>query len=482
MPVMRTLIPFIKKFQQSSVFVVGDVMLDVFVYGEIVRISPEAPVPILRIISQKEMVGGAGNVVRNLLSLGCKVFFAGVTGNDEHGQKISDLFSTFSELEFHLEKSFQPTIVKTRYISNNQQVLRTDAEERFELSKKSEDTIVNHLIKHIKNLNIIIISDYNKGTITETLAQRIISIGAVNNIPTFVDPKGKDYQKYKNATLIKPNKKELMECFNNEKIDGNEVLYLKMLRELVQSRYCILTLGKEGMVFCSESDVFKVESQKKHVFDVSGAGDTVIATLAAAVGCGTPLTDAVHLANIAAGIVVGKPETAVVTPDELLYEVNIVRRIYEHSALLDLVDYWRRDRCVIGFTNGCFDLLHQGHISLLKFAKSNCDKLIVALNSDKSVQALKGPLRPIKNDKERALIMSEFNSVDAVIIFDELTPEFMIETIKPDVLIKGADYKREQIVGARIVESYGGKVLTSEYLEGFSSSNLVKVVLSGGHV
>ncbi len=471
---MKTLIPLIKDFKDTSIFVVGDIMLDVFVFGTVERISPEAPVPIMKIEQRKETLGGAGNVVRNLSSLGCNVQFAGVTGFDAYGDRIEALLKEIPRLEFTLERTVEPAIVKSRYVSNNHQILRTDVEQKIVISEGLEESILQGLAYRIQHVDVVVISDYNKGTITYGLAQKIIALCNIHNVPVFIDPKGKEYSKYNGATLIKPNLDELKEYFAGADIANNEFEFLQKLHNQVHVKYCLLTRGKEGMILFNGRQSLSIDSLKKEVFDVSGAGDSVMATLAAAYGAGSTIEDAVRLGNIAGGIVVGKSGTAVVWPHELIQEMQVVCKVYDQESLLEMVEYWRRCNYSIGFTNGCFDLLHYGHISLLKFAKSHCDKLIVGLNSDDSIRALKGKGRPVKQEGERAIIMAEFNCVDAVVVFDALTPELLIQSLKPDVLVKGGDYQADQIVGATFVNGYGGKVLTSEYQEGFSSTKLVE--------
>jgi D-beta-D-heptose 7-phosphate kinase / D-beta-D-heptose 1-phosphate adenosyltransferase len=476
---MRTLIPRIRKFSEASIFVIGDVMLDVYVFGAVNRISPEAPVPILKVESINEMLGGAGNVVRNLKALGCNVHFASVSGCDGNAGKIRQLIEKEVTNNYRMLTMDAPAIVKTRYVANNHQILRTDIERKVSLTKHHEDTILEYLLSVLGDIQLIVMSDYNKGTLTQTLTRQIIAVARQKGIPVFVDPKGSNYLKYQGATLIKPNVEELKELFRlaEDSLDGsNELGYLTQLTEIVASEFTLLTRGSRGMILYDGKNSVEIPSIKMEVFDVSGAGDSVMATIAAAYSTGTSVEDAARLGNVAGGIVVGKSGTAVITQDELIQELHMSRNIFALPALLDMVALWRRNNYEIGFTNGCFDLLHQGHISVLKFAKSKCDKLIVALNSDRSVKALKGDSRPIKNEAERAVIMSEFNFVDAVIVFEEQTPESLITQLKPDVLVKGGDYSSSDVVGSSYVRSYGGQVLTSDYLHGHSSTRMVELI------
>ncbi|MCA6367069.1 MAG: D-glycero-beta-D-manno-heptose 1-phosphate adenylyltransferase [Cytophagales bacterium] len=448
-------------------------MLDVFEYGDIEKISPEAPVPVIRINKKKEMLGGAGNVLRNLNSLRCNVSFTALIGNDSNGEKIDSLLRTFSHLDYELHACEQPTIVKTRFISNNQQVLRADIEERFKCSSEVENKMLDFVRQRLPKLDLVVISDYNKGTITTPFCRQLIEMCRAHSVPVFVDPKGKNYQKYAQATLIKPNRKELSDCFDSEEIEGKEAFYAAKLREDTEVTYVLVTLGKDGMMLHDKNNCEMIDSITRQVFDVSGAGDTVMATLAAGYSAGLTIIEAAKLANIAAGIVVSKPETAIVTPEELSNEMYVTSKIQSPVSIRELIEYWQRNNFVIGFTNGCFDLLHPGHVATLKFCKQKCDRLIIGLNSDQSVRQLKGNKRPVNHELHRALVLSEFASVDAIVIFEEDTPEELIQIIRPDLLVKGGDYIEDDVAGAAFIKSYGGKVLICPYVDGFSSTRIV---------
>ncbi len=472
---MKNLIDKIRNLSTCSVCVIGDIMLDVYISGDTDRISPEAPVPILKINRRTEVLGGAGNVVRNLSALGAKVNFIGVIGNDDNGKKINSLLGDIESVVFKTEVINNiPTIVKSRFIAQGQQLLRADEEQNFQMTNDLEERLLNHFHIALDFCNIVIISDYDKGVVSSSLSKAVIQMATQKSIPVFVDPKGNDLLKYFGATLIKPNRKELSRFFGGVDVSGKERFYSQELLVKAQSQYCLVTLGKDGMILTSKDGDVPINAIKREVYDVTGAGDTVIATLAALYGAGIAMEDAVFLSNMTAGIAITKTGTAIVTMEELLRDIDLNKKIFSVASLLNVVDMWKKNDLSIGFTNGCFDLIHTGHISMLKFCKENCDRLIVALNSDQSVKRLKGQSRPINDENQRAVVLSEFSSIDAIVVFDDNTPESLINIIKPDLLIKGGDYSKDNIVGAEFVESYGGRVITSPYINGFSSTKILK--------
>lgn len=473
---MNTLFKILENFKNSSVLVIGDIMLDSFNYGTVERISPEAPIPVLRLKEKYEMLGGAGNVVANINSLESNSGIITVVGEDENSRLISNQLSSLNCDFFALGKKDVPTITKTRFISGNQQILRADLEETFNLSQEDENLIIDEVSKRISKYDIIVLSDYKKGVLTENICRSIISMANSNQKSIFVDPKGKNYGIYSHATLIKPNQKELCDAFGDQNVLGNETLYARKLIEEYHFKYCIVTLGENGMLLVSKDKEQHFHSIKREVFDVSGAGDTVIATLASSYASGATIEDACILANIAGGLVVSKVGTATINPFEIQREIGSNNKIYSSKELLTQINLWKRSNLKIGFTNGCFDILHAGHIQTLNFARNNCDRLIVALNTDKSVKSLKGPERPINNEQERAIVLSELESIDALIFFDDNTPEKLIKNIKPDVLVKGGDYNAREIVGYDFINSYGGKVIIAPFSKGLSTTNIVKKI------
>ncbi len=474
---MKTLLTSIDNLHNVSVCVIGDIMLDTYIYGHIDRISQEAPIPIIRMDGKKHSLGGAGNVIRNLDALGVKVNLIGLIGDDDDGNRIVELLGQMEKLTCNVERvSSVTTTVKTRYICQNYQLLRADSERYFDMSSSMEAIILSKVESALSSCDVIIISDYNKGAIPASLCRSIINLAKRKDVPVLVDPKGTDYLKYAGATLIKPNKKELSHFFEGVEIHGHESKFANDLRARTGAQYVLLTMGSDGMLLIDEEKSIKHTASQRKVYDVCGAGDTVIATLAAFYATGVSMDDAVMIANVAAGIAISKPGPAVVTPDDLRTELEFTDKKCSVKSLLNLVKGWREKNFTVGFTNGCFDLIHSGHISTLKFCKQKCDRLIVGLNSDRSVRVLKGELRPINDENQRALILSEFSSVDAVTIFDESSPESLIGAIRPDVLIKGGDYHEDEILGASLVKSYGGKVFISPYMNGYSSTNILRKI------
>ncbi|MCX8163740.1 MAG: D-glycero-beta-D-manno-heptose-7-phosphate kinase [Candidatus Micrarchaeota archaeon] len=481
---IKEVINAIENFKNKKILVIGDIILDIYSFGKVERISPEAPVQIFEILNEEKRLGGAGNVVNNLLELGINVSICSIVGENEFGFTVKKMLQeknveTTSLFFTHQDRySYKNRLISVDY---NHQVLRIDRETKEEINQNSEAKIIEFLNQKIKEFDAIIISDYLKGLLTERLLENIIKICDNNNLPLIIDPKGKDYKKYKNATIITPNKKEA-EIASGISITDSETLKkagIKLLNEL-NLKAILITLGKDGMAFFTKNEIFSIPAKAKEVYDVSGAGDTVIATLAAAIVAGLSWKDAVELSNIAAGIVVAKLGTQPITKEELLSELDTGRannkKIVNIYELLNYLKKAKDENKKIVFTNGCFDLLHVGHADLLSKAKKLGDILIVGLNSDNSVRRLKGEKRPIINQQQRASLLAALNAVDYVVIFDEDTPIELIKKIKPDILVKGKDYKKEDVVGREIVESYGGKVELIELLEGISTTSIVEKI------
>lgn len=457
---------------------VGDVMLDHYIYGRVERISPEAPVPVLHLEREERTLGGAGNVLRNLHALGVETCFISVTGTDTAGRDVSSMVASLGGAEAHvLAERGRTTTLKTRYVAGTQQLLRADHERiaslpadlRADIAKIAKDGVPHH--------GVVILSDYAKGVLGEGLAADIIAAAKAVGSIVVVDPKGSDYGIYRGADVLKPNRPELAAAAHTAvKTDDEVIAAARALIKAHDLGAILVTCGKDGMLLVEGNGAtLKLPAEAREVFDVSGAGDTVVAVLAASLGAGASLADAARLANAAAGVVVGKIGTAVVEPTELeaaLLNRDTIeqRKTLPLSLALDQIARWRRARLKIGFTNGCFDLLHPGHVSLLNQAKAACDRLIVGINSDPSVVRLKGPGRPVQNQEARAAVLSSLAAVDMVVIFDTDTPLELIEAIRPDVLVKGADYRLDQVVGGDIVQTYGGKVLLAELMPGFSTT------------
>jgi D-beta-D-heptose 7-phosphate kinase/D-beta-D-heptose 1-phosphate adenosyltransferase len=466
-----------ENIENTTVMCLGDIMLDTFIYGSIERISPEAPVPVFKKHRKFSVLGGAGNVVRNLESLGCKTVYIGVAGMDAIGESVRQSLELLPCVtSIILTEKGRKTPHKTRFVSQGQQILRVDDETVIPLSESTVEAVMETYLAYLPCCQAVVLSDYAKGFLTPSLCEKIITAARQQGIPVIVDPKGHDYQRYQGATLLTPNAKELvnitkMPCQSNEDI----VNAAQRLRADMQVDYVLVTRSQEGMTLVSQQESDHIPTQAREVYDVSGAGDTVIATLAMALAVGQTVLEAAKLANYAAGIVVAKTGTAVVTRTELENKCDETssRKISTLDHLLPLLTQWRRQHLRIGFTNGCFDLLHLGHLHILKQARQTCDRLVLAVNSDASVKKLKGETRPIQSEQTRAEILAALEIVDAVVIFSEDTPLALIEQILPDVLIKGADYRVDQVVGADVVHAHGGRVFLAELLPNNSTTKTI---------
>ena len=442
---------------KKKITVIGDVMIDWYLHGESSRISPEAPVPVVNFKESKFQLGGAANVANNLKHLEIEPFLIGAVGKDHFGSLLKEHLKV-EKIKFNLlsEKSFQ-TICKQRLMSSNQQLARIDYEQYFHASKLSN--ILNTFTKNIAKTDLIIVSDYGKGTVSN--ARKLIQSARKFKKKILIDPKGKDFTKYKGANLITPNKSEfenIMGKVGSKKDLENKA---KKMLEHLDLESLIVTLGSEGMYVLTKSNKKIIgnfiNAYPQEVFDVSGAGDTTISALGAALSEDNDIFSAAEFANLAASISVSKLGTSTVSKDEVT-NLEVSKSNKEQ---------------VIVFTNGCFDIIHSGHLDLLKEAKSYGDKLIVGLNSDKSVSKLKGPERPIIGQSERKKILSALKFVDEVIIFNEENPLKLIKKLKPSILVKGADYTKEQVVGGEFVESYGGEIKLIKLTKGKSSSKII---------
>jgi len=471
------LIGLVEAFGRTRLICAGDVMLDHYVTGRVERISPEAPVPVLHIDSEERRLGGAGNVLRNLHALGAETCFVSVTGADPAGREIARMVATLGNAEAHvLAERDRATSVKTRYVTDTQQLLRADHERVAPVSAQTRADLLAQIKASLPHHQVVVLSDYAKGVLVNGVAGDIIALARAAGRKVVVDPKGRDYAIYQGASVLKPNRRELAEAVGHALADDEAVV--AAARELIRRHgfgAMLVSCGKDGMLVVDGSDVHRLAAEAREVYDVSGAGDTVVAVLAAALAAGASLLDAARAANVAAGIVVGKVGTAVVHVNELaeaLVDRDTLRNRKELPLPLaiDHVARWRRNGLKIGFTNGCFDLIHPGHVSLLTEARAACDRLIVGLNSDASVQRLKGPERPVQNEAARAAVLSSLAPVDMVVIFDAETPVELIRELRPDVLVKGSDYRHDQVVGADIVESYGGRVLLAKIVPGYSTT------------
>ena len=476
------LVSHIESLSQARILCVGDLMLDRFVYGTVERTSPEAPVPILGIERQSVMLGGVGNVTRNLISIGAKATLLSVVGDDETGRTLTQMVGKEDRIEPHLlVEAGRPSTEKTRFVAGGQQLLRTDRETRRWIGEQCAENLLRMAEDIIPECDVLVLSDYAKGVLTDALCQALIKCARTAGKLVVVDPKGDNYQCYQGASIITPNRRELGAATGGAVNTESEIVAAgqSLIKQLDISAL-LVTRSQDGMTLITkEGAVEHLPAQAREVFDVSGAGDTVVATLASAIANGVDLEEASALANVAASVVVGKSGTAVVYAADLLHAVRASdltsseAKIVPLTTALEVVEKWRLENHKVGFTNGCFDLLHPGHISLLRQSKDNCARLIVGLNSDASVRRLKGEERPVQSESARAQVLASLETIDLVVIFAEDTPTNMIEAIRPDVLIKGGDYQVEGVVGAEFVQQYGGKVLLAKTEPGFSTSTTI---------
>jgi D-beta-D-heptose 7-phosphate kinase/D-beta-D-heptose 1-phosphate adenosyltransferase len=472
-------------FAKCTVLVIGDVMLDRYFWGDVARISPEAPIPIVRINKKTLTLGGAGNVAMNLKGLNCKQILLGVRGNDSNGLFLSEVLEKEGIRNYLIPVKSHPTTTKTRILGQNQQLLRLDEENSVEIPAKILKELLDSFDQAFPEADVVIISDYGKGVFRVDMAEHIIKVCRSKNVPVFVDPKGVSWERYSGATCITPNTAELNPIASFPE-DDNNILENQANKVIAKYdlKYMLVTRGPKGIsLFRSGRPAIHIATQAREVYDVSGAGDTVIASLSAAFGSGLKISEAAALANIAAGIVIGKVGTQPVLDSELkqalwsrtLYGVN---KIVSKNQALDMIAEWRRNGKRVVFTNGCFDILHIGHIKLLHAAADEGDKLIVGLNSDLSVKKLKGESRPIVPEAERAALLSSIKGVDLVVFFHEETPIELIRSFKPDIIVKGGDYTPEKVVGHDIVEQEGGKVVIVPLIDGVSTTKVIESLKS----
>jgi D-beta-D-heptose 7-phosphate kinase/D-beta-D-heptose 1-phosphate adenosyltransferase len=466
----------VRRLSHASVLVVGDAMLDRYVYGEVNRISPEAPVPIFTVTREIAMPGGAGNVVRNLIALGAAAALVSVVGDDQAGSDLTGLVGMQEGVEpWLLVQGGRTTTMKTRYIAHGQHLLRADSEETIELPEKLAERVVKIASDAMAATTITVLSDYRKGVLSGDMSQLLIGAAKALGRRVIVDPKGTDYGHYRGADVVTPNRRELAEATGlSVASESSIVAAAQVLLQRHGFGAVLVTRAQDGMSLVTSDDVRHFPAEAREVFDVSGAGDTVVATLAAALAVNIPLADAARLANIAASIVVGKVGTAVARQNDLLSRLTPVtgalRKVVTAAEAAEAAERWRTRGYKIGFTNGCFDLLHPGHVHLLEQCRTMCDRLIVGINSDASVRRLKGPTRPAQPEAARAAVLASLASVDLVCLFEEDTPIELLRQIKPDLLVKGADYTIEQVVGAKEVEAWGGRVALAELLPGHSTT------------
>lgn len=491
----------LKNIEKSNVLLVGDVILDTFVYGQVARISPEGPVPVLAACREHEMLGGAGNVFANLRNLKANVDLIGLIGKDSAGEKIQKkIIDSGMAYEGLIVDKERPTIQKTRYQARSQQLLRVDYEKMVPLTKALEDKLKEAIKNKIETSDCVILSDYGKGVLSDELISFTINLAKKNKIPVIVDPKGTDYRKYKGVSLVTPNRSELSDATNKMPTKTNEDV-LAAAHHLIKSsgvKGVLATRSEDGMTLIEnkKSEPYHLATKALEVYDVSGAGDTVVATVSAVLAAKGTMKEAAYLANIAGGLVVAKIGTATVQPRELLQAVeefeqeqselnaqkrsNFQARFYEWDDALKQIQIWQDDGLKVGFTNGCFDILHYGHVNYLNQARGEVDRLVVGLNHDRSVKILKGAERPINDEKARASVLGALGCVDMVVLFgaskdgDDNTPCDVVGYLKPDLLMKGGDYQVADLPEAQVAFSYGGDVKIMPLYEGYSTTGTIE--------
>lgn len=479
---MKTILDSLKS---KKIICIGDVILDRFVYGDVTRVSPEAPVPVLNVTHQREMPGGVGNVVRNLNDLGCEVIVFAVTGEDENRRVLDAMFKETKRVTAHLmADSGRPTIVKERFATDSQHIMRADREKTHAISSGIETAILDRFAGAVASADAVILSDYNKGTLTDNLIRSVMSAATEHDVPVFADPKGSDYSRYQGAYTLTPNLKEIIRAGNN----GDFAAAARAVMQQAGLRSLVVTMAEDGVaVFeAGTKEIVRHKGAARIVRDVSGAGDTFIAGLAAAVSTGAPLAEAAFFANRVAGLSVEKQGTATVTHGELdtHFSSHLAPRptfapVLGRSEAKKTVERWKAEGLIVGFTNGCFDILHQGHAVYLDKARQHCDRLVLGLNVDASITRLKGAGRPVNPLQARASVIAALGSIDLVVPFgDEAeendTPVKLVSALLPDILFKGADYTVDQLPEAVPVINNGGKVILVELEDGFSTTNTIK--------
>jgi D-beta-D-heptose 7-phosphate kinase/D-beta-D-heptose 1-phosphate adenosyltransferase len=475
---------------QQTILCVGDLMLDDFVYGEVARISPEAPAPVIAVKRNEVAIGGAGNVARNVASLGARCIFVGLVGADEAGRDVIARLQADPLIEPSLViDPSRPTTRKVRFVSEHfsTHLLRADWEVSDPASPDLEGELIARALAALPRVGAVVLSDYAKGVLTPRVLSEIIAAANKAGTPVLVDPKAVDYAVYCGATVIKPNRRELAETARLPVTTDDEIIAAAAkLNEQCGTQAVLVSLSDEGLVLVpAKGAPIRVPAYPVKVKDASGAGDTVVAALAVMLAARADYDVAVRVANAAGAIVVGKRGTATVSADELRHRIlpaatlaSEDKIVFDRAMLDERLAEWRRAKLRIGFTNGCFDLLHRGHVKLMAEARSACDRLVVGLNSDASVSRLKGPTRPIQDVASRADVLAALEAVDLVVVFEEDTPLELIKQVRPQVLVKGGDYSRKEVVGYDLVEADGGEVLLIDLVPGQSTSGMV--ARSGG--
>jgi len=486
------LIQILSDIKSPAILVTGDLMLDKYVWGEVNRISPEAPIPVINVTHEEFRPGGAGSVITNLTHLGARVFCTGILGKDSAGENFARMLEKSGvDTSGMFIDSKRPTTVKTRVMGHLhtagravQQLLRIDYENTHPAPKEIEDKVINYVKKNIHQCDAVALSDMNKGLLTERILETVTTLGRTTGKPVIVDPRiGRNCSIYKGVTAITPNRHEteVMTGIDVSTPENLKSAGSKLVKEL-DLQCAVITLDKDGMfLYQRDGTHLMLPTNPREVHDVTGAGDMVLSVIAFVVGAGSSIADAARLANIAAGIEVGKIGVAPVSREEILRELlgyhPSLEKIKTVKELKDLLNKHRSKRDRIVFTNGCFDILHRGHVEYLGFARNQGELLVVGLNTDRSVNNMKGPSRPVLPEQDRARIIAALEDVDYVVLFDEPTPEELIREVRPDVLIKGEDWREKGVVGREFVESYGGKVVLAPLVQGISTTDIISRIV-----
>jgi len=464
----------LQKNSQPKILVIGDLIIDSYLWGSSSRISPEAPVPVVNISNKTTSLGGAGNVVKNLHSLGAETDIISVIGDCPISEELRVLFSDIGvKTDFLIQEKNRISSKKTRVISGHQQVIRYDFETSDEINSVTEKKIISIVEKIIKNYEIILISDYGKGLMTKSLTKKIINIASLRSIKVLIDPKGNDYSKYSGAFLLTPNLKEASEASGINIIDDHSLVdALKYIKKKCNLSHSIITLSERGIALLDKGlNIFPTNSID--VFDVTGAGDTVLAALGFSITKDDSIENAIRFANLAASVVVGKLGSSTASIEEISNISHGSQTVKTFDEISDISTRAKQNGKKVVFTNGCFDIIHSGHVKYLEASKKLGDILVVGLNSDSSVKNLKGKSRPINSEADRALLLNSLSSVDYVVIFNEDTPLELIRVIRPDILVKGGDYNKSSIIGSDIV----GDVRTINFYSGYSTTNIIERIL-----
>ena len=479
----------LERWAGRRVLCIGDLMLDRYVYGRAERMSPEAPIPVLAVERETLTLGGVGNVARNLAALGGQTRLVAILGDDAAAEDVRSVLGREPAIEARLVAvPGRPTTVKTRYIAGVQQLLRADREDTTAVSPETEDKLIDIALDALEGSGAVLLSDYAKGTLGTRLIAAVVARARAAGIPVVADPKGLDFTRYRGVTVLKPNARELAAATGQAcASDADAEAAARAALKLAEAEALLVTRSERGMTLVeAKGAAIQLKTRAREVYDVSGAGDTALAAFGLALAAGATRAEAAGLANAAAGIVVGKVGTAVVYPDDLAHALAsetlapLEAKIMGLGPTLDKIAHWRARGLKVGFTNGCFDLIHPGHVSLLAQARGACDRLIVGLNTDASVRRLKGEGRPVNTEVARAIVLASLATVDLVVHFDEDTPMHLLEAIRPDLLVKGADYTIDRVVGADLVTSYGGTVLLADLKAGHSTTGtLAKIGRKG---